>query len=334
MRIKLLEHTKLSNAVIGLRNCWDSYHRGGNYEEPTDNISIEDKKFLDRVINKNKHETGIEFLTYIFKIDGISISCQNQLVRHRLSSFLVRCISGDSMITTSSGLQKLSSIYKNQSDLKNLPKVRVYDFESKTFEYANISEVFYAGTKEAYILKTKNGKSITSSEDHHFLTKNGWKKLKELNVGDTILTNGKKIKKDQVISIEKIGTNEMYDIEVDHHSHNFIANGIVVHNSTRYCSPRDYVKTGNKEVDKIIEDSIEKVLSLKESNDVKKLALPTGTSTDVVMSINGRSLRNFLSLRTDKHAHFEIRDLAYKLFNTIPIEHRFLYSDYVYDSFK
>lgn len=30
MKVKLLDHTKLSNAVIGARTCWGSFHKGGN----------------------------------------------------------------------------------------------------------------------------------------------------------------------------------------------------------------------------------------------------------------------------------------------------------------
>jgi len=90
MEVKLLDHTKLSNAVIGLRTCWDSFHKGGDYEEATDDITDVDMEFLDRVINKNRHESGAEFVQYIWQIKGISIGCQNQVVRHRTGSYLVR----------------------------------------------------------------------------------------------------------------------------------------------------------------------------------------------------------------------------------------------------
>jgi thymidylate synthase ThyX len=38
----------------------------------------------------------------------------------------------------------------------------------------------------------------------------------------------------KIISEEYLGIEETYDIEMDHESHNFVANGIVVHNSSRY----------------------------------------------------------------------------------------------------
>ena len=90
MRVKLLDHTKLSNATIGLRNCWQSYGKGGNYDVATDDITEVDAKFLDRIINKHRHETGAEFITYVLKLEGISIGCMGQLTRHRHCSFLVK----------------------------------------------------------------------------------------------------------------------------------------------------------------------------------------------------------------------------------------------------
>ena len=58
--VKILEHTKLSNAVIAARTCWGSFHKGGNYESPTDSISNDDRELLDRLIKKSKHESIIE----------------------------------------------------------------------------------------------------------------------------------------------------------------------------------------------------------------------------------------------------------------------------------
>ena len=47
-------------------------------------------------------------------------------------------------------------------------------------------------------------------------------------------TLGMTAKWGKIISEEYLGIEETYDIEMDHDSHNFVANGIVVHNSTRY----------------------------------------------------------------------------------------------------
>lgn len=52
-------------------------------------------------------------------------------------------------------------------------------------------------------------------------------------------------------------------------------------------------------------------------NDVLKYFLIESYKTSLVMSINLRSFINFLNLRTDKHAHFEIRKMAVNMKNLV-----------------
>ena len=66
-------------------------------------------------------------------------------------------------------------------------------------------------------------------------------------------------------------------------------------------------------------------------NDIAKYCMPEAYKTSLVMSINARSLQNFLELRTSKHALKEIQDLAKALFEAVPEEHKFLFKEYIYD---
>ena len=52
--------------------------------------------------------------------------------------------------------------------------------------------------------------------------------------GNTLIARWTTIK-----TVRFIGEQETYDLEVAHSSHNYVANGIVVHNSQRYCDPLD-----------------------------------------------------------------------------------------------
>jgi thymidylate synthase (FAD) len=65
------------------------------------------------------------------------------------------------------------------------------------------------------------------------------------------------------------------------------------------------------------------------SNDVLKYAMPEAYKTSLVWTANARSLQHFLSLRTNKAALKEIRDLANEIFKQIPEEHKFLFEDFV-----
>ncbi len=100
MKVKLLEHSKLSNTAIATRTAWDSFHKGGNYTEPTDKISEDDIKLIKRVALKFKHASTLEQLTYNISIKGISRALLQQWSRSRLISQTVkstRYVSGSKM---------------------------------------------------------------------------------------------------------------------------------------------------------------------------------------------------------------------------------------------
>jgi thymidylate synthase (FAD) len=64
-------------------------------------------------------------------------------------------------------------------------------------------------------------------------------------------------------------------------------------------------------------------------NDVAKYCLPEAYKTSLVMTINARSLQNFLALRSSKDALWEIRDLANAMYKTIPNSHKFLFEEFL-----
>jgi len=65
------------------------------------------------------------------------------------------------------------------------------------------------------------------------------------------------------------------------------------------------------------------------SNDIVKYCLPEAYKTELTWSINARSLQNFLSLRSDKSALWEIRDLANAVYNSLPQDHKYLFESYM-----
>lgn len=60
-------------------------------------------------------------------------------------------------------------------------------------------------------------------------------------------------------------------------------------------------------------------------NDKAKYCMPEAYKTSLVMTINARSLQNFISLRSSKHALWEIQDLAKAMFDAVPEDHKFLF---------
>lgn len=94
------------------------------------------------------------------------------------------------------------------------------------------------------------------------------------------------------------------------------------------------VMTGVDIVDEMSIKALENlriVLSKGISNDKAKYCLPESYKSELTWTINARSLQNFITLRSDKSALWEIRDLANSLYNELPEDHKYLFSIKTYE---
>ena len=92
------------------------------------------------------------------------------------------------------------------------------------------------------------------------------------------------------------------------------------------------VMTQNEAVDSASKEALDRLQAILQSgvsNDVAKYCLPESYKTELTWSINARSLQNFLSLRSDKAALWEIRDLANAVFASLPQGHRYLFENHM-----
>jgi thymidylate synthase (FAD) len=90
------------------------------------------------------------------------------------------------------------------------------------------------------------------------------------------------------------------------------------------------VMTGEDIVDEMSIKALENlryVLSEGISNDRAKYCLPESYKTELTWSVNARSLQNFIFLRSDKAALWEIRELAHMLFDALPQDHKYLFEE-------
>ena len=92
------------------------------------------------------------------------------------------------------------------------------------------------------------------------------------------------------------------------------------------------VETGNDHLDIQNNETLALVRGMLQqgySNDKVKYLLPEAYKTSLVWTINARSLQNFLALRTDKAALWEIRKLAHTIYTNLPEEHKYLFEEFV-----
>jgi thymidylate synthase (FAD) len=102
--------------------------------------------------------------------------------------------------------------------------------------------------------------------------------------------------------------------------------------SLRHTKPKDFVMPpiDNEVANNILNDLYETmgdmytvlVEDLKLPKQVARYVLPQATQTELIMTINARSLRNFFNLRLHPSADWEIRTLAENMFLKLPQAHR------------
>ncbi len=106
-----------------------------------------------------------------------------------------------------------------------------------------VLDIVSNGYGKVYALSTASGHSIRATASHRFRVRSGWKRLAELRIGETVAVSGNKeepsggvalaertICWDPVARIIDGGRCDTYDLTMQG-DHNFVANGLVVHNS-------------------------------------------------------------------------------------------------------
>lgn len=92
------------------------------------------------------------------------------------------------------------------------------------------------------------------------------------------------------------------------------------------------VLTGDRRIDLRIAEALcnlKDLIGYGIPNDMVKYCLPEAYKTSLVMTINARSLQNFLELRSSKHALWEIQLLAKAIYTALPDNHKFLYDNII-----
>ena len=120
-----------------------------------------------------------------------------------------------------------------------------YDFDNEQFISTNAT-VFETGNRPVYRVTMDDSSEIVCTEDHPFFTETGETahisggELFALSVAETYTYKPNMFK---IAKIEYVNHQKVYDISVDHPSHNFIlANGVLAHNSSSQPALRGFIE--------------------------------------------------------------------------------------------
>lgn len=111
--------------------------------------------------------------------------------------FVDECFPYDQCIATKNDKIKIGLIYKKFKNNEILPLVKSFDESTNKFEFSKITNVWDRGVKQLIEIKTGKRK-IKCTENHKFLTSDGWVKAKDLYSGCLIKTTPPVIKNNQI----------------------------------------------------------------------------------------------------------------------------------------
>ncbi|NCQ90281.1 MAG: DNA polymerase III subunit gamma/tau [Microcystis aeruginosa LG13-03] len=148
------------------------------------------------------------------------------------------CLTGDSLVFTETGLIPI-----NHPEILG-KRVLSYNESSGEWEYKKVLRWLNRGAKATLTIQTRN-RTINCTGNHLIRTEKAWIQAKNLKIGAQILSpvnvaavqyRPNSIKSPQwltnfeeVIGIQEGDTESVYDLEVED-NHNFVANGLLVHN--------------------------------------------------------------------------------------------------------
>ncbi len=248
-------------------------------------------------------------------------------------------------------------------------KLRQVDEDTLALQHTRIVDVYRNGVKPVFRMVLEDGKSIEATADHRFLFAGGWDTLRgATGVRETggravwrhgdyfVHVNGAAERLDwnqvyyrtklmRVARIEYVGERETYDLEVEGPHHNFVANGIVTHNSVNEYSGRyslmpllfyspehdqfslqsatsnqgrapgsvspEFYREAMRRWDDVRTRAADDYGWLVGENVARELAridLPLSTYTQWYWKIDLHNLLHFLTLRVDDHAQWEIQE--------------------------
>ena len=270
-------------------------------------------------------------------------NCYKDLTRHRHASFSIEstryCVAGSTKLTFKNPHNRytVAELYNMVQNSKNgsWKKIEIRQLDENTgkLQYSNIKNIYKTGIKKCYKIVTDLHYELVCTLDHQIYTPNGYMKLQDLKINDYIYVDVENksldtLYADKIIAIEYVGDLEVYDIEMNNDNHNFVANGVIVHNCNyskdKFDNEIKFIEPCNIEKNteeynawyycmQDIEETYLKMSSLGCKPDQLRLVLPHSTAAEVYMTANMREWRHIFSLRAQKETHPAVQQVMIPL---------------------
>ena len=315
--MELINYIPLSNAVIAGRTAWQSFHKGGIYEKPTDNITEDDFIFLDRLFNKYKHISVAEHIWYTFRIPKIYEKSMLK-IKNEYNFFSIEDDNFVFSVNLRTIFEELNSSYIGNEEIKifynelveHLPASHKNLIKQKGYEESSFSPFMCAfmcdrkkeENEEGHKVELLYNYKVSSfgtfeRRPHSFYTirLSGFSRalLQEL------------VRHDDLLAITAKSTRyTLKELKDESHFRSFSVYD--EERAKKYLYPLNNIfKEQIKELE-ILREELEKGTS----NDITKYLLPESYRSEVILTLNENNLKNLLKLRLDKSALLEFQKLS------------------------
>jgi thymidylate synthase ThyX len=330
MTVELVKHTAADTDVL-----WAARVSTAG-EQSLDELhkDPERSRGLINYLMRDRHGSPFEHNSMTFFVSA-PLFVFREFHRHRVGW----CLAGDTAITVLDADGAATRVTVRDLHARRAAgRVRCYDEDTLAARSAAVVDVFTSGEKPLLRIVTGRGRTLRCSADHAVLTPAGWRKAGELVPGDQVTGAGQgpdaDAEPDTVTSVTGDGVEMTYDISVEGPWHNFLASGLVVHNSYneesgryRELEPVFYVPGASRKlvqrgrpgkyefVDGTAEQqelvgrattesyrqaylAYQEMLAAGVAREVARAVLPVGLYSSMYATCNARSLMHFLGLRT------------------------------------
>ena len=189
-------------------------------------------RIKEEVVDEEIHD-------FPFDLNPKQVEAVHDCLKHNISVLTgaAGCVAWSTQVEVCVGQQRcfrrgrIRDVYNLYKTLGN-EKLYVKSYINGAFQKNLVEKVVYSGKKPTYYLKLSHSYSLIATEDHEIYTTRGFVELQNLDkVNDRIIVDfeGDPIEVG-IQSIKYLGEEDTYDI-CCYENHNFVANGIVVHNS-------------------------------------------------------------------------------------------------------
>lgn len=327
--VRLISYTPLSVCSHAVRTCWQSFGR-------SDNGGPEDRALIDKVGNKFKHSSILEHLIITWVTSEYDFTVG---FREDPFSEVTDGVKPDTWVVSTNvrALQNLQIAPQKLPAI--LPVCYWYLFNLSDGEKHHVPFLFSVGESSVSLLfhnrlaqLQRYTDDVLSHLTHTFYLQDISRALLQelarhrrasLSVKSTRYTL-KELKDEKpflVAQLKDLSENVVrsmfgtYTKETMQRANKYL---VITHDADVDCAAV------------VTLENLRTLVAVGKPNDRAKFAIPDAYKTELTWSINARSLQNFLRLRTDKAALWEMQRLANTIYRTLPDKHKHLFTEFLY----